>query len=995
MAPHPEGAGLPEEAEIDGLELLLQGAFAAPGDAAGDADDRDDEAATPVQLPERYRLLGEVGRGGVGIVFAADDTTLSRRIAVKVLRERHRHSRVLARKFAAEGRIGAQLQHPGILGVFDIGRTGDDRPFFTMRLVPGDTLAARLALRDPEDRQLTTWLPVFARVCEAVAYAHARGVVHRDLKPGNVLLGAFGEVLVTDWGMAKLVATATVPANAFVDDEPVTATALGDGVASITGSLWGTPAYMAPEQARGAADAAAPQADVFGLGAMLCEILTGRPPYTGELEVVLVQARLCDLRDAEQRLREATVPHDLAALALRCLAVDPEARPADATEVAAAVQRHLASLQERAHEAALAAAAAEARAAADRRTRRLQAAWFTTVLVMLIVAGGAWLWSERAAHERVRRNEHAVEAALADGRARWREAVHRGDDADWRAVTAAAFQALVLVRSGDVGSEVVARAEQFAQEAEGEAAAAARRTQERAEDQALRRRLTELQSRQWLDGNVRAKEAGFAALFAELGMDPTTTAPEVVAARVRAHRLAADLAIGLDRWAGACRLLAMPSDRIAAIQTVARAVDTDPLRLSLRDLIARPDAEAARRLADTTDLRGVAPATIYLLFDAVRAAQLPEVAHEVLARGQLEHPTDFGLTSLLAQECGARGDAAGETRYAAAAMSLQPDGVQAGTRLAVNLAGAGHFQQAELLLRRLAERHADNPALWQNVGAALLSQGRFEEAIAAVQRTEQANAGDSRSALVLGRCERARKRFDEAKRWFAIAAEREPGNHDAWVSLGAMLCDDLRDYPAALIAFDRALQLAPNADDAMRNRAVVLEYLGRREEALEQWERFAEAFPDRAEPHQKMAVAAFNEQRQLAAIDHALEAVSRSPNLADAWYLFGSSLLGLEETNGGIAALRCAVRANPGHGSAWHDLGWALVDMPGRRPEAVAALRRAVVLLPHSAMANYNLAYALFGEGQFEDCRQALDTALRLEPGMARALQLRASLPAR
>ena len=152
----------------------------------------------------RYQLFGEIARGGMGAIFKGRDPDLGRDLAVKVLLEQHRDDPQLVRRFIEEARIGGQLQHPGIVPVHELGTFADQRPYFTMKLVMGRTLAALLAARGHPDEDRARFLGIFEQVCQTMSYAHARGVIHRDLKPGNVMVGSFGEVQVMDWGLAKV-----------------------------------------------------------------------------------------------------------------------------------------------------------------------------------------------------------------------------------------------------------------------------------------------------------------------------------------------------------------------------------------------------------------------------------------------------------------------------------------------------------------------------------------------------------------------------------------------------------------------------------------------------------------------------------------------------------------------------------------------------------------------------------------------------------------------
>src|SRR5262249_23352665 len=266
----------------------------------------------------RYELLREVGQGGIGVVFRGRDRHLGRELAVKVLREAHRDKPDARRRFFEEARIGSRLQHPAIVPVYELGAFDDHRPYFTMKLVQGQTFAALLHTRADPGQDLPRWLGIFAQVCQAMAYAHARGVVHRDLKPANIMVGAFGEVQVMDWGFAKHLPRAEGPgprenggsaalrleteASSPENCHPPSDSAQG-ATETQSGTLLGTPAYRPPEQAQGEAARIDQRADVFALGAILCEILTGRPPYEeGTASDICRQAAAGDLHDAYARL---------------------------------------------------------------------------------------------------------------------------------------------------------------------------------------------------------------------------------------------------------------------------------------------------------------------------------------------------------------------------------------------------------------------------------------------------------------------------------------------------------------------------------------------------------------------------------------------------------------------------------------------------------------------------------------------------------------------
>ncbi len=292
------------------------------------------EMPHPAQSVGRYQLQGEIARGGMGAIIKGRDVDLGRELAIKVLLENHQGDPQIVRRFVEEAQIGGQLQHPGIVPVYELGTFPDRRPYFAMKLVKGRTLASLLHERTGPAQELPRFLGIFEQICQTMAYAHARGVIHRDLKPSNVMVGSFGEVQVMDWGLAKVLLQGGIAdeADAQRVHETVITTVrtgpAGSGSESQAGSVLGTPAYMAPEQARGEVERIDERADVFGLGAILCEILTGRPPYSGSTrEEIRAQAARGELTDAVARLDASGAEIELVALAKACLAVEIELRP--------------------------------------------------------------------------------------------------------------------------------------------------------------------------------------------------------------------------------------------------------------------------------------------------------------------------------------------------------------------------------------------------------------------------------------------------------------------------------------------------------------------------------------------------------------------------------------------------------------------------------------------------------------------------------------------
>jgi eukaryotic-like serine/threonine-protein kinase len=293
-----------------------------------DASHEPDDTLPGENYPSRFAIGDEVGRGGMGEVHSCCDVHLNREVIAKVLHRKFLERPEVVARFREEIRITSQLEHSGVVPLYEAGTLPDGRPYFIMQRIWGLTLRAVLDERPNPNEGRTRLLKVFEQICHTIAYAHAQRIIHRDLNPSNVMLGLFGQVKVMDWGLAKAldesrrVAPCARPADA-VDDEMDALTKFG--------SVMGTPAYMPPEQATGDVEKLDERCDVFGLGAILCEILTGQPPYVEtSRKGVLKLAIKAQLDDAFARLDAARADRELVALAKACLAADREERPRDA-----------------------------------------------------------------------------------------------------------------------------------------------------------------------------------------------------------------------------------------------------------------------------------------------------------------------------------------------------------------------------------------------------------------------------------------------------------------------------------------------------------------------------------------------------------------------------------------------------------------------------------------------------------------------------------------
>jgi serine/threonine-protein kinase len=364
-----------------------------PRPGRGPGDDRQATTGYDGSPGPRFRILRPHARGGLGEVFVAEDAELHREVALKRIQGRHADHPESRSRFVLEAEVTGGLEHPGIVPVYSLGHDPDGRPYYAMRFIRGDSLKeaierfhrGRVTGRPPGERMLglQKLLRRFLEVCNAIAYAHSRGVLHRDLKPGNILVGPFGETLVVDWGLAKVVGTAD-PAGERTLRPP---SASGSS-ATLPGAAIGTPAFMSPEQAEGRIDQLGPASDVYSLGATLYCLLTGRAPIDGSgLDVEEVLRRVRSGEVSPPRQVDPGVPRALEAICRKAMARDPADRYESPRGLAEDVERWLADEPVTAYSEPFTVRAGRWM----RRNRTIVTTAAAASLVGLVTLGGAYL----------------------------------------------------------------------------------------------------------------------------------------------------------------------------------------------------------------------------------------------------------------------------------------------------------------------------------------------------------------------------------------------------------------------------------------------------------------------------------------------------------------------------------------------------------------------------------------------------------------------------
>jgi serine/threonine protein kinase/Tfp pilus assembly protein PilF len=714
----------------------------------------------------RYRIDGEIARGGMGSVLRGRDPDLGRDVAVKVLREDLRDNAEMVRRFLEEAQIGGQLQHPGIVPIYEMGTFGDHRPYFTMKLVKGQTLAEMLSARNGRTDGLPRFLAIFEAIAQTVAYAHARGVIHRDLKPSNVMVGSFGEVQVMDWGLAKV-----LPRGGVVDDnqagksdrgETVIATARSgtdDSELSRAGSVLGTPSYMAPEQAWGEIERVDERADVFALGSLLCEILTGQPAFVGRSGgEIQRKAALGDLSDALSRLDRSEAGAELVALAQNCLARELEDRPRNASRVADGTTAYLSGVQERLRAAEVGRAAesaraeeeakrrvladqltsaAQDRAAEERKRRRVQAALGLTFTSLVVLVGAFAWWAQEQRRVRSAQAERAVERAMEDAVSSYGRA--RGADRDlalWGEARSAAIRARQQAIAADAPPEVRKRASALLTEIE-QIGRNRRLVSELLDIHAsMGDKLTSKGNQDFVGADHRYGQA-----FRDYGTELTQLTPEQGADLLRklGGPVRVELAAALDNWAYVrWRLLTgIPGESFS----ITRLLDPDPLRNRVRDAVMHRDLATLRAIAEEFDpavhpAQTVNLAAVYLgmlipsagtTFGELAESRIADSVR-LLRKAQPFHAGDFQINHNLAWFLLRSKSAAEAIPYATAAVSLRPKSAAAWLDLAGAFEGLERDAESIAAYRRVVELAPNAWPFLAKVASILEKHGKSDEA---------------------------------------------------------------------------------------------------------------------------------------------------------------------------------------------------------------------------------------------------------------------------
>ncbi len=778
-SPHPSGSGAdtpgPEPHPSTSLVDLLAGRApsarrvrlesAAPGGPVSQVVRPANESERLLEGRGTYQVVGQIGHDSESVVLKGHDVELGRDVALRVLRdEAARDAETLAR-FVAEAQLTGQLQHPGIAPVYEIGVAAGARPYVATKLLKGRSLAALLRERAVVGADAGRHFAVFESVCQTIAYAHARGVVHGGVAAANVSVGAFGEVHVVGWGRARVLPRPDRPA-------PAGSAAVAHASAGVAPEI---AACVSPEVARGETDRIDERSDVFGLGALLVEILTGAPPYVGGPSEVMSRAVAADLADAKARLARCEASPDLVALARRCLEPEPRDRFRNAAEVADAAARVRASLEERARGAETATSDARAGAAGDRRARTVATALAGVATVALVAVAAAWSLSGRddgprgdlagpAPSTRIEPPLQRSAAAAIDPAAAQREA----------AFVAGVEEAWVPDEDG-------------------------------------------VETPGFDERDAARRDRAYALHFAALGFDPESADAETAARAARATAVAPTFVAALDDWALARRRLGRSRSQWEPLLALADAADGDAARARLRrvlrlEAIDAPSVAAAMGSAGSKD----APApTAALWIASLQLAGEVGSADAVRMDAVRRHPGDFRLVVLDAVEHERGGAQTREQAIRAygTARALRPSSAGAAHRFGLVLERAGDPGDALAAFDEALRIEPDRAHVHWHRGTALAATERLDEAAAAFERAIALDPADAVAPRRLAALELGRGSLERARAIVEEALRRSPEEALLHTMRGRVLWEQ-GEREASLAAYERAVALAPTSTEA-------------------------------------------------------------------------------------------------------------------------------------------------------------------------------------
>ena len=936
-------------------------------------DDAGQHALPTNDLPRicGYEVQGLLGHGGMGVVYKAWHQRLNRLVALKMLIAGAYARPEELERFQREAEAVASLRHANIVQVHDVGDL-DGQPYFTMEFVEGGSLSKQLA-GTPQPARAAA---LVATLAEAVQVAHQSGIVHRDLTPANILLTADGAPKITDFGLARRLD--------------------GGGGLTLSGIPVGTPSYMAPEQAQGQRDAIGPATDVYALGGILYEMLTGRPPFRAETATATLQQVLAEDPLPPSRLN-SRVPRDLETICLKCLRKEPQRRYASARELADDLGRFGRGEP----------VAARPEGVAERLRkwvwRRPAAAGLLAAVALLGAAVGVGAWQLYRQQARQAQTDQEARGIVERARDQLAEGWQSGDLAKLTKAADEAKRAEDIARSGGASAAVRQEAEALREDA---GARLGRAQNTRGLLDALLEVLHLPESRTYVHAEAgqsivlpqRSSDDQYADAFRRWGLDMDGTPEAEVVARLSAEPdpVVQELIAALDSWM-LVRRLTHPEAEWRRLARIADQLDRSEPHRRLRALLVqmppRPTRGVARlaiwelargsarrellEVRAKINVRTEAALTVVLLSKAFVVVEDYAGAEEVLRQGATVRPDQVvwldALGRLLEQHGTSRfADAIG---YYRAARSQRP---HLGVGLARTLLLAGRAVEAEEVLQELILQQPDNPMIYYFRGVAAIKQTRYSDAETASRKAIELRNHFPEACINLGYALNQQKKYGEAEEACRKAIELKNNFPEAHNNLGNALYHQ-KKYGEAEAAYRKAIDLEPDLGLVYFNLGITLVKQHRYSEGEAACRQAINLLPASAAPSMYNDLGTnLGEQQQYREAESAFrEAIALKPDHADAYNNLGNVLLLQHKPRDAEAAYRKAIALQPDHAPAYSNLGKILLEQH-KLADAEAAFRTAVALKPDFALAYNNLGIALNGQQKHSDAEAAFRKSIDL-----------------
>jgi serine/threonine-protein kinase len=751
-----------------------------------------------IQIMGDFELQEEIGRGGMGVVFKARQLSLNRAVALKIARVSGPEQGADSQRFRNEAETVAQLDHPHIVPIFEVG-SWQGQPYFSMKLIEGGSLAGHLDRFKADPKKAAR---LMAQVARAVHHAHLRGVLHRDLKPSNILLDSEGRPHVTDFGLARRVAM--------------------DSNVTQSGALVGTPSYMAPEQTSGLKGAVTTAADVYGLGAVLYALLTGRPPFraatTLDTLTLVREAEPAPLRKYNRKLSR-----DLETVCLKCLSKDPPKRYGSAEALADDLERWLRGEPVSARRITI------GQRLGRWASRHKPVAWASAVVLLFAAlfggATGLW-WAQKRAGA-----EAAARAALD-------EAARLGQEERWREAMSATKRATEVLAGVGADPDLRKEVEELDKDLE-----MGGKLQEASLQASMRGMAAANKDFDW-----EGSDSAYADAFRWYGLEWERLDPSEATDFIRSRSIKPQLVAALDNWAEMRRAAARNWKPIIAMS---RVVDPDPWRNRLRDAFEFKEPAAIEKVIASVPWDTLPPDNALFLMRIMRSTiGEDEKTIDHLLKARSRNPADFWFNHHLGVLCrdalkpprvedairflsiavalrpgspgarhnlgralgakGQRDEAIAEYR---AALALDPNYGLAHNSLGVALHGERQWEEAIVELRAAIAINPKFAGAHSNLGTALSKKGELDAAILEYRTSIALGAKKVAVHINLGMALKEKGAFQEAILAWRTAIELHPDDATGCNNLSWLLatCPDskFRDPRLAVQLAKRAVELTP------------------------------------------------------------------------------------------------------------------------------------------------------------------------------------------